>query len=220
MEKLLRPYDKEYMRMAMLKHEETFKEQVSELHRLYRIQKLLMKRIESNRPNGYRQGSWNTDLRQNNLHDHLQLNSRTRLDLECPAEEYIAESDCNKMLEIIEESEIQLTLGPASYSRRKTPATPFTSDSGPSFSSSSTESSHVKKTNSMTHRRANTTTEELNDRELGLHQGTDMTFGYQSGSKISIDIEEQLRQERLKQPTWLFQVLSIKHDLKKISHVL
>ncbi|GLT46784.1 hypothetical protein SLA2020_205140 [Shorea laevis] len=220
MEKLLRPYDKEYMRMAMLKHEETFKEQVYELHRLYRIQKILMKSIESNRPNGYRQGSWNTDLRQNNLHDHLQLNSRTRLDLECPAEEYIAESDCNKMLEIIDESEIELTLGPATYSRRKTPATPFTSDSGPSFSSSSTESSHVKKTNSMTHWRTNTTTEELNDRELGLHQGTDMTFGYQSGSKSSIDIEEQLRQERLKQPTWLFQVLSIKHDLKKISHVL
>lgn len=28
MEKLLRPYDKECMRVAMLKHEETFKEQV------------------------------------------------------------------------------------------------------------------------------------------------------------------------------------------------
>jgi hypothetical protein len=28
MEKFLKPYDKEYMRMAMLKHEETFKEQV------------------------------------------------------------------------------------------------------------------------------------------------------------------------------------------------
>lgn len=28
MEKLLNPYDKEFMRMAMLKHEETFKEQV------------------------------------------------------------------------------------------------------------------------------------------------------------------------------------------------
>lgn len=28
MEKPFKPYDKEYMRMAMLKHEETFKEQV------------------------------------------------------------------------------------------------------------------------------------------------------------------------------------------------
>lgn len=31
--------------MAMLKHEETFREQVSELHRLYRIQKLLMESV-------------------------------------------------------------------------------------------------------------------------------------------------------------------------------
>lgn len=28
MEKLLNPYDREYMKMAMLKHEQTFKEQV------------------------------------------------------------------------------------------------------------------------------------------------------------------------------------------------
>ena len=28
MEKVMRPYDKEYMKMAMLKHEETFKQQV------------------------------------------------------------------------------------------------------------------------------------------------------------------------------------------------
>lgn len=28
MEKLLNPYDKEYMKMAMLKHEEIFREQV------------------------------------------------------------------------------------------------------------------------------------------------------------------------------------------------
>ncbi|CAI9780785.1 unnamed protein product [Fraxinus pennsylvanica] len=45
MEKLLNPYHKEYMKMAMLKHEETFQEQVFELHRLYRIQKILMKDI-------------------------------------------------------------------------------------------------------------------------------------------------------------------------------
>ncbi|GKU98862.1 hypothetical protein SLEP1_g11800 [Rubroshorea leprosula] len=209
MEKLLRSYDRECMRMAMLKHEETFKEQVYELHRLYRIQKILMKSIESNRPNGLGQGSWNSDLRLNNLHDHLQQNVRTRLDLERPAEEYIAESDCNRMLEMIDESEIELTLGPASYYGRKKPATPHTSDSGPSFSSSSTESSHVNRTNCTTHRKTNSTAEQLSGRELGLRQGTDMTLGYQSGSKISIDIEEQLRQERLKQPPWLFQVVSL-----------
>jgi len=37
---------KDYMRMAMLKHEETFREQVSELHRLYRMQKVLMQSVQ------------------------------------------------------------------------------------------------------------------------------------------------------------------------------
>ncbi|KMT09815.1 hypothetical protein BVRB_6g127910 [Beta vulgaris subsp. vulgaris] len=40
--------DKEFMRMAMLKHEETFREQVNELHRLYRIQKMLMESVGVN----------------------------------------------------------------------------------------------------------------------------------------------------------------------------
>ncbi|KAL1537099.1 hypothetical protein AAHA92_29654 [Salvia divinorum] len=49
MERLvINQYDKEYMKMAMLKHEETFREQVYELHRLYRIQKMLMKDIAKN----------------------------------------------------------------------------------------------------------------------------------------------------------------------------
>ncbi|KMZ57380.1 hypothetical protein ZOSMA_86G00150 [Zostera marina] len=43
MEKFLQHYNKEYMKMAILKQEETFKQQVSELHRLYRVQKLLMR---------------------------------------------------------------------------------------------------------------------------------------------------------------------------------
>lgn len=166
----------------MLKHEETFKEQVYELHRLYRIQKMLMKSIQSS-SNGRKQETWN----KNNLHHHLQQQSSriTSLDLERPAEEFIAESNCSRMLEIIDESEIELTLGPpANYSRRKKkPVTPLTSDSGPSFSSSSAESSHVNRT----------TTKE------GFLQGTDMR------NKMGIDIEEQLKQ----QPPWMFQVLSL-----------
>ncbi|RLN43323.1 uncharacterized protein C2845_PM01G18880 [Panicum miliaceum] len=38
----LKQYEKEHMKMAMLKQEETFRQQVQELHRLYRVQKLLM----------------------------------------------------------------------------------------------------------------------------------------------------------------------------------
>ena len=143
----------------------------------------------------------------------MHQNSRMRLDLERPADqEYnIAESDHhgNKMLEVIDESEIELTLGPTRYvlPRKKHGTPPLTSDSGPSFSSSSTESSHMNKTSSSMIKQ--TRREELSGRELGLLQVTDMTLGYQSGSKNNIDLEEQLRQERLKQPPWLFQVLSM-----------
>ncbi|KAI4381246.1 hypothetical protein MLD38_007338 [Melastoma candidum] len=54
MEKLVRSYDKERMKLAMLKHEQTFKEQVYELHRLYRIQKTLMKALKGERGDGRR----------------------------------------------------------------------------------------------------------------------------------------------------------------------
>ncbi|GJM96713.1 hypothetical protein PR202_ga13575 [Eleusine coracana subsp. coracana] len=43
MEQAFRHCDKDTLKMAMLKHEETFRQQVHELHRLYRIQKLLMR---------------------------------------------------------------------------------------------------------------------------------------------------------------------------------
>eukprot|EP00268_Persea_americana_P067033 TRINITY_DN9187_c0_g2_i3.p1 TRINITY_DN9187_c0_g2~~TRINITY_DN9187_c0_g2_i3.p1 ORF type:complete len:120 (+),score=18.00 TRINITY_DN9187_c0_g2_i3:1069-1428(+) len=46
MDRFLEQYDKESMKMAVLKHEEIFKEQVYELHRLYRIQKLLMNDVQ------------------------------------------------------------------------------------------------------------------------------------------------------------------------------
>ncbi|EEF29216.1 uncharacterized protein LOC8261659 [Ricinus communis] len=218
MEKFLKPYDKEFMRMAMLKHEETFKEQVNELHRLYRIQKILMRNIGSKRPNT--QGSqelWNS---KNSI--SFAQKSIMKLDLERPADQdYAVESsgDHRAALEIIDESEIELTLGPSSYNRgnRKKRETPLTSDSGPSsFSSSSTGSSHINKTASSLghHKKMNTkkSEEASGGRELGIVQVPDMTLGnYQSENRTSsnIDVDEQLRQERLKQPPWLFQVLSL-----------
>lgn len=111
--------------------------QVSELHRLYRIQKLLMKSIESSRPNGRRQELWNlkteNSFNPSNHHRDAQLKAPRKLDLERPAEEYIAESEGDGVVEIIDESEIELTLGPSSYNPRKKLETPLTSDSGPSF---------------------------------------------------------------------------------------
>ncbi|KAE8680661.1 hypothetical protein F3Y22_tig00111372pilonHSYRG00070 [Hibiscus syriacus] len=116
MEKLFRQYDKESMRMAMLKHEETFKEQVYELHRLYRIQKALMKSIEKSRPNGKRQ-----------------------LDLEHLANNHHG----NEMLEVIDESNIELTLGPPAKKQHEISTPPRTSDSGLTFSSPSIEPCHM-----------------------------------------------------------------------------
>lgn len=46
MEQVFGHCDKDTLKMAMLKHEETFRQQVHDLHRLYRIQKLLMRDLK------------------------------------------------------------------------------------------------------------------------------------------------------------------------------
>ncbi|XP_047088658.1 uncharacterized protein LOC124700610 [Lolium rigidum] len=46
MEQVYGHCDKDTLKMAMLKHEETFRQQVHDLHRLYRIQKLLMRNLK------------------------------------------------------------------------------------------------------------------------------------------------------------------------------
>lgn len=221
MEKLLRPYDKECMRVAMLKHEETFKEQVYELHRLYRIQKTLMKSIEStstsSRPNG--------KIISNQYGNYMHNQNSRRFDLEHPADDdqraynVVAESSDhgnNRVLEVIDESEIELTLGPTRYMPPRKKKHGTDSDSaGPSFSSSSTESSHIMNRTSTTSMSMSMTKQDKQFHELGgLLQIADITLGYQNGGKKNTNIdhlEEQLmsRQERLKQPTWLYQVLSM-----------
>ncbi|KAJ6740433.1 hypothetical protein OIU79_000538 [Salix purpurea] len=167
MEKFLKPCDKECMRMAMLKHEETFKEQVCELHRLYRIQKIMMRNIESNRPSTRSQELWSSK----NGFSFYQSN-HAQLDLERPAELYGAESKADTVSELIDESEIQLTLGPSRYNRRKKRETPLTSDSGPSLSSTSTGSSHINMTSSLTNRKISTRREELSGPEMGFFPGS------------------------------------------------
>ncbi|KAK6923128.1 hypothetical protein RJ641_011432 [Dillenia turbinata] len=206
MEKFLNPYDKEYMKMAILKHEETFREQVYELHRLYRIQKMLMKNIRNSKTQGQ-------ETKRNYTKEvgPTQARPRQMLDLERPAEDYIGEENGNGVLDIEDESEIELTLGPSMYNRRKKSETPINSDSGPSFSSSSTGSSQVKRTNTRTsrqHQMEDTTREELRSAGWGpIHE--DRVF--QSGIESNFDMEEQqqLREERLKQPPWLLHVLSL-----------
>ncbi|KAI3451943.1 hypothetical protein Pfo_008608 [Paulownia fortunei] len=178
MEKLFNHYDKEYMKIAMLKHEETFREQVYELHRLYQIQKMLMKDIAKNARNDPHYGTTCN-----------QAEARQCLDLERPAEEFnVPESGGKCGVSEIEEdqSDLELTLGPRSYYQKKIkaaePALP--SDSWPSFSSSSTGSSHIKGTRS-------TTREELLSQQKW-------------GMEMPVS-----NQDRLNSPPWLFQALSL-----------
>ncbi|KAL5225031.1 hypothetical protein ABZP36_011670 [Zizania latifolia] len=72
MDKLVRQCDIEVMKMAMLKHEETFRQQVHELHRLYRIQRQLM-----------------NDLTMAELSSGRRRQPRRALNLQLPADEYI-----------------------------------------------------------------------------------------------------------------------------------
>ncbi|TKY70644.1 hypothetical protein E2542_SST06935 [Spatholobus suberectus] len=212
MEKLIRPCDKEYVRMTMLKHEDTFKEQVYELHRLYQIQKILMKNMEARKGVEGNQQGWNLknviSLTQNGYRKGAQKNPKLNFDLERPAMEDIAESDSDRVLEIINETEIELTLGPSSYNRKKV-ETPLTSDSAHSLSSSSTGSSLINKTRLKTLHSSHSTREELSGAIIGLVQVPHSNAGCQSGIRNGYDIEEQSRQERSKQPPWFFQVLSL-----------
>ncbi|CAH8280989.1 unnamed protein product [Arabidopsis lyrata] len=101
MEKLLNPYDKQCMKMAMLKHEETFKQQVYELHRLYQVQKILMKNMEINK----------FTTKNNHVNSGLGTFIR-RVDHEIDRP---ANFSGGNNIEIMDESEIELTLGPSCY---------------------------------------------------------------------------------------------------------
>ncbi|CAI9758502.1 unnamed protein product [Fraxinus pennsylvanica] len=199
MEKLLNSYDKEYMKMAMLKHEETFREQVCELHRLYQIQKMLMRETAKNGRN-----TQDYVINSNKLNDDNDIHTKAMkcLDLEQPAREF-TESDNTRVLEIEDYYDLELTLGPKSYyTRGKAGETPPVSGSGPSISSSSTGSNHVKRTRKYARE------ESLNQQKWGL--GIPVSNpSFLGGRKNSSEVEEHMRQDRLNTPPWLFQVLSL-----------
>lgn len=169
--------------------------QVFELHRLYQIQKMLMKNIASQTKRNGGKG----DQYINFSHDQHQPPIQV-LDLEPSAEEKIDAP------EVEDESEIELTLGPSNYNpRRKAAETPRTSDSGLSFSSSSTSSSHIKRTNSKTRRMTDSRKEELSAQKWGHVEVPNSNPSFLSGRRNSSDTE----QDRLQQPPWMFPVLSL-----------
>lgn len=130
MEKLVKQCDIEVMKMAMLKHEETFRQQVHELHRLYRIQKQLM-----------------SDLNRSEMTCRRQRRKQARraLKLQLPADEYIVvgADEGGKVTPPWREDELELTLAVGgSVRRRKLREGEGTSDcsGGSQTSSSSTDS--------------------------------------------------------------------------------
>ncbi|KAL5706876.1 hypothetical protein ACHQM5_024986 [Ranunculus cassubicifolius] len=196
MEKLLNPYDKQYMKMAILKHEETFKEQVYELHRLYQVQKMLMRNIRSNRACRNERDKWDSA---NEFHLHEQQMMSRKHDLVRPNE---GEND---MVEIEDENEVELTLGlglaPSRCQRRKKDETPlYTAEAGPSVSSSSTESSYFQRSSIKTQHRESITGQQQQQQQWGFIQVPSMQ---------SYDIDEPLKQEKLNQPPWFFQVMNL-----------
>ncbi|KAL5209140.1 hypothetical protein ABZP36_004763 [Zizania latifolia] len=167
MEQVFEHYDKDSLKMAMLKHEETFRQQVHELHRLYRIQKLLMRDLKrelrsqrnlSTSPNGFAEYSraaldamrsyeqcYGGNATRGGGHRAAMQRAALSLDVVVPAVEYAqsgpeGEEDAEGT-DDDEEAELELTLavGSAAANAKKRYSSADHSP-GQSFSSSSTES--------------------------------------------------------------------------------
>ncbi|KAJ8501180.1 hypothetical protein OPV22_011732 [Ensete ventricosum] len=194
MERFLRKYDKECMKMMLLKHEETFRQQVQELHRLYRVQKLLMRDTKIKQSfadcTQYHVGGGKDAADScvpSSSHRERRRRRRRVLNLELPADEYIERAEEDAMLEGEQEGDIELTLATGSSSWRKREETSLTSDSVASVSSSSTESGGLK----------------LSGHGWELQQQVgDVNISYELGGG--------LREDRLQHPSWHLQCLSLR----------
>ncbi|XP_052149314.1 uncharacterized protein LOC127767880 [Oryza glaberrima] len=189
MSRYLKQYEKEHMKMAMLRQEETFKQQVQELHRLYRVQKLLMDA-----------GS-----------------AITMQSISCiPEDDYHAEeneagssrpwhtfpgSDNDKPqahTSVLEESELDLTLAIGRTTTTKKEAPSSSVDSRTSNSSSSTESGSTNCRAVMPHRPS----------RLGSSSAVKVVAGGPGvgTTQQHLDLEQQ---DALKQPPWLHRCLNL-----------
>lgn len=199
MGRYMKQHDKEYLKMAILKQETAFRQQVAscafnsdkswgnccwlhsigcliqvhELHRLYQVQHLLMREMK-------------------NTNKKIQLDEHCRaLDLELPAEQFSGKQHRNVVLETYQESDLQLTLATGSSTRRKETST--ASDCGSSFSSSSTQSGTTKQ----------------NGNRSGLFQVPEIDMRFNHDRHSGFKIEEQMRQDGVKQRTWFSQCLGM-----------
>uniref|UniRef100_A0A7C9CFK4 Uncharacterized protein n=1 Tax=Opuntia streptacantha TaxID=393608 RepID=A0A7C9CFK4_OPUST len=211
MEKVLKPYDKEFMRMAMLKHEETFREQVYELHRLYGIQKKLMNSLGVKQQEMRQKQDDQRDLTDeiskrsaavDNKRPQAQWNADHQVGLRVANhhQERIAESNNQSMM--LDESELELTLslGPTTYNPNPQPRTDK-SESGQSVSSSSTGSSQTRKTSPKNC----TSTRDFTWGNSNSNSTRNNTFSFQGSES-----EPGFANGQQNNPPWMFQALSLK----------
>ncbi|RZR97546.1 hypothetical protein BHM03_00026783 [Ensete ventricosum] len=131
-----------------------------------------------------------------NTNKKIQLDEQCMaLDLELPAEEFSGKQHRNVVLETYQESDLELTLATGSSTRRK--ETSPASDCGSSFSSSSTQSGASKR----------------NSNRSGLFQVPEIDMRFNHERHIGFKIEEQMRQDGVKQHTW-----SRKNDMSTEVH--
>ena len=167
--------------------------QVHELHRLYRTQKTLMKNVEKSRDSGWNPKSWDKrneicfrQIYEQDAKNYCRSTTQTtKLDLEQPAEDE-AEAN-NGALQIINENELELTLGPSSYN---------TSDSGiTTHSSSSTGSSHEGRRMDR---------KQVRGQEMAVLGVPENPSGFQNGSDRG-----EKKMVEVDYPPWLFQAVSL-----------
>ncbi|XP_068656264.1 uncharacterized protein [Aristolochia californica] len=203
MESSIQRYDKDSLKMVILRHEKTFKEQVYELHRLYQIQKLLMKEVR--RASGLEyvseRGNLASETSSHNL-SHCPNGQKwpcRAIDLDRPADEYVEDEDKDLPLHTEQETDIELTLGWV-FNQRKS-ASP-TSDSSSSVNSSTVDKKSTRSSLKIGPR------EDIKGHECTVIGIPDMNTSF-SSEKEPFMVEGQLRREKLNQPPWHVHVLSL-----------
>lgn len=189
--------------MAILKHEETFREQVYELHRLYQTQKLLMKNMSSTNQQPPQQ------VVKDQVKLHLDSNKKTSTPRQCIDLEIRPSNDEEDIAESASEDdahELELTLGLSIYHDRRRRKTANFDSSSPSFSSSNSTgsaSSQIKHTTTNLAR-------NIQGHKWGLEENNFQLGGRTSQSNQNVDQEQYRSQDSLSNnPPWLFHVLSL-----------
>uniref|UniRef100_J3LQ32 Uncharacterized protein n=1 Tax=Oryza brachyantha TaxID=4533 RepID=J3LQ32_ORYBR len=191
MSRHLKQYEKEHMKMAMLKQEETFKQQVQELHRLYRVQKLMMTTAGSATamPAAIRC----TPEDEHHAEEENEAGSSQAYAAYAASERQAAAA----ATAVVDESELELTLAIGTTTTKKE-APSSSVDSRTSNSSSSTESGSPQfgATTMAPHRPSRLRSSSSSVKVVGA--GTTTT-------QQRLDME----QDALKHPPWLHQCLNL-----------